>query len=154
MRLLPPALVLSTTLAPLILALPALADAPASSSTSRHLAFVDADSCGFPIDVTVDLTRRTETFSDGDVTRHATLTVTQTANGRSVVESDSFDVFISATDPTNWKINGRFGQVRVDGRLVYLQSGRIAYDPLTDTLTDPHLGPLGQAPDVCSALAA
>jgi hypothetical protein len=137
----------------LVCAMSALADAPTSSSTSLRLAFVDSSSCSFPIDVTVDLARRTETFSDGDATRHATLAVTQTANGHSDVETDSFDVFISASDPTNWKITGRFGQVRVDGKLIYVQSGLIAYDPLTDTLSDPHPGPLGGFPDPCAALA-
>jgi hypothetical protein len=154
MRLLRPALILGTTVAVLAFAMPALADAPTSSSTSTHLAFVDTDTCSFPISVTVELARRTQTFSDGDVTRHATLTVTQTANGHSDVETDSFDVFISASDPANWKLTGRFGLVRVDGRLVYLQSGSIAYNPVTDTLDDPHLGPLGELPDVCAALAA
>ena len=51
-------------------------------------------------------------------------------------------------------MTGRFGQVFVDGRLTYLQSGLIGYDAATDTLTDPHPGPNGEFPDLCVILAA
>ena len=153
MRLLRPALMFGVSLAALAFVVPALADAPTFSTTSSHFGFVDTETCGFQISVTVDAARRTETFSNGDVARHANLTVTQTANGHTEVETDVFDVFISAADPTNWKITGRFGQVRVDGKLVYLQSGLIAYDPVADTLGDPHLGPMGIPPDPCQALS-
>jgi hypothetical protein len=134
-------------------AVPALADAPTVTESTLQLAFVDDVSCAFPIAVSVDANRKTTTYSNQDVTRHVILAVVQTANGHSDVETDIFDVFISASDPTDWKITGRFGQVRVDGKLVYVQSGLISYDSLTNTLGDPHPGPLGSIPDPCTALA-
>ena len=69
------------------------------------------------------------------------------------ITNDSSGVFIDHADPINWKITGRFGQVFLDGKLIYLQSGLISYDPVTDTLADPHPGPMSVFPDVCTILA-
>ena len=141
-------------LAALTAARTAAAAAPTTSSTVLHLGpFADTDTCGFPITTTVDQTRATTTFDNGDVKRHVTVTAMQTANGHTAVETDTFNVFIDHNNPSNWKITGRFTQIQLDGRLITLQSGLISFDPSTDELTDPHPGPAGTIPDDCTILA-
>lgn len=141
-------------LAALTAARTAAAAAPTTSSAALHLGpFADTDTCSFPITTTVDQTRATTTFDNGDVKRHVTVTARQTANGHTAVETDTFDVFIDHSDPTDWKITGRFTQLHLDGRLLTLQSGLISFDPTTGDLTDPHPGPLGATPDSCAILA-
>jgi hypothetical protein len=140
--------------AALVLASSAAADAPTFSTSTLHLGpLADTDTCSFPIITTVDQTRTITTFDNGDVKRHVDLTVVQTANGHTAVETDIWNVFIDHTDPAGWKLTGRFGQIFLDGRLVYLQSGLIGFDPFTGELTDPHLGPAGTYPDDCTILA-
>jgi hypothetical protein len=132
----------------------AAAAAPTTTTDSLHLGlFADTDTCSFPITTTVDQTRTTTTFDNGDVKRHVTVTALQTANGHTAVETDTFDVFIDHSDPTDWKITGRFAQIHLDGRLLTLQSGLISFDPTIGVLTDPHPGPLGSTPDSCAILA-
>src|SRR6266705_1091242 len=94
----------------LVAAAPALADAPVKTTNVLHLGpLVDDETCAFPITFTVDRTRTDKTFANGDVTRHVDLTVVQTANGHTAIETDTWDVFIDHADPNNWKITGRFG---------------------------------------------
>jgi hypothetical protein len=132
----------------------AAAAAPTTSTAVLHLGpFADTDTCSFPIATTVDQTRTTTTFDNGDVKRHVDLTVVQTANGHTAVETDTWNVFIYHTDPTAWKLTGRFGQIFLDGQLLYLQSGLIGFNPATGDLTDPHIGPAGVYPDDCTILA-
>jgi hypothetical protein len=132
----------------------AAAAAPTTTTDVLHLGpFADTDTCSFPITTTVDRTRTTTTFENGDVKRHVDLTVVQTANGLTAVESDVWNVFIDHTDPTAWTLTGRFGQIFLDGRLIYLQSGLLGFDPLTGDLADPHVGPAGVYPDACAILA-
>jgi hypothetical protein len=132
----------------------AAAAAPATSTAVLHLGpFADTDTCSFLIATTVDQTRTTTTFDNGDVKRHVDLTVAQTANGHTAVETDTWNVFIDHTDPTAWKLTGRFGQIFLDGQLIYLQSGLIGFNPVTGDLTDPHVGPAGVYPDDCRILA-
>jgi hypothetical protein len=132
----------------------AAAAAPSRSTNTLHLApFTDTDTCSFPITMTVDGTRTITTFDNGDVKRHVDLTVVQTANGHTAIETDVWNVFIDGTDPSAWTLTGRFGQIFLDGRLVYLQSGLIGFDPFTGELTDPHPGPAGTYPDACTLLA-
>ena len=131
----------------------AAAAAPTTSTNVLHPGpFADTDTCSFPITTTVDQTRETTTFDNGDVKRHVYLTVVQTANGHTAIETDIWNVFIDHTDPTAWKLTGRFGQIFLDGHLVYLQSGLINFDPLNGLLTDPHPGPSGTYPDTCAIL--
>jgi hypothetical protein len=133
----------------------AAAAAPTTSTNVLHLGpFGDTDTCSFPIITTVDQTRETTTFDNGDVKRHVDLTVVQTANGHTAIETDIWNVFVDHTDPAAWKLTGRFGQIFLDGRLIYQQSGLIGFDPLTGELTDPHFGPAGVYPDDCTILAA
>ena len=140
--------------AALAVASSAAAAAPTTSTNTLHLGpFADTDTCNFPITATVDRTRTITTFDNGDVKRHIDLTVVQTANGHTAVETDIWNVFIDHTDPTAWTLTGRFGQIFLDGRLIYLQSGLIGYDPFTGELTDPHPGPAGAYPDSCAILA-
>lgn len=61
-------------------------------------------------------------------------------------------MFADRADPANWKLIGRVGQIFLDGKLVYLQSGLISYDVANDVLTDPHVGPMGVQPDACTLL--
>ena len=68
------------------------------------------------------------------------------------METDNWNVFIDHTNPTAWTLTGRFGQIFLDGRLIYLQSGLIGFDPLTGALSDPHPGPNGTYPDTCTIL--
>ena len=132
----------------------AAAAAPNTTTNTLHLGpFADTDTCDFPITTTVDQTRIITTFDNGDVKRHVDLTVVQTANGHTAIETDVWNVFVDHTDPTAWKLTGRFGQLFLDGRLIYLQSGLIRFDPLTGELTDAHLGPAGTYPDDCTILA-
>jgi hypothetical protein len=140
--------------AALAAAMPALADPPTTTTNVLRLGpFVDTDTCSFPITTTVDRTRIDTTFSNGDVNRHVELTVVQTANGHTAVEDDHFNVFIDRADPSNWKITGRFGQITVDGKLNYLQSGLLSFDTETGLVTDQRPGPLGAVPDACAVLA-
>ena len=132
----------------------AAAAAPTTSTAVLHLGpFADTDTCNFPITTTVDQIRTTTSFDNGDVKRHVDLTVVQTANGHTAVETDTWNVFIDHTDPTAWKLTGRFGQIFLDGQLIYLQSGLIGFNPVTGDLTDPHVGPAGIYPDDCRILA-
>jgi len=139
----------------LIAATPALADAPVKTTSLFHLGpLVDDETCAFPITFTVDRTRTVLTLANGDAIRHVDLTVVQVANGHTAIETDRFDVFLDHADPNNWKITGRFGRIFLDGNLIYLQSGLISYNPVADTLADPHPGPMSVFPDVCTILAA
>jgi hypothetical protein len=134
---------------------PVAAAAPTITTTTLHLGpFLDTDTCAFPITTTVDQTRTTTTFDNGDVKRKVDLTVVQTANGHTAVETDHWNVFIDHTDPTAWTLTGRFGQIFLDGSLIYLQSGLIGFDPVTGVLSDPHPGPDGTYPDTCAILGA
>lgn len=139
--------------AALVAAGTAAAAAPSTTTSTLHLDFVDTDTCSFAISTTVDQTRTITTFDNGDVKRHIDLTVVQTANGHTAIETDIWNVFIDHTDPTAWKLTGRFGQIFLDGHLIYLQSGLIGYDPSTGELTDPQAGPAGTYPDDCAVLA-
>ena len=139
----------------LIAAAPALADAPVKTTSVFHLGpLVDDETCPFPITFTVDRTRTVLRLANGDAIRHVDLRVVQVANGHTAIETDRFDVFVDHADPNNWKITGRFGQIFLDGDLIYLQSGLISYNPVTDTLADPHPGPLSVFPNACTILAA
>lgn len=147
-------LVATLALAALVAAGPAAAAAPTTSTNVLHLGpLADTDTCSFPITFTVDRTRTTTTFENGDVKRHVDLTVVQNANGHTAIETDAWNVFIDHADPATWKLSGRFGQIFLDGRLIYIQSGVIGFDPLTGDLSDPHVGPAGVYPDTCTILA-
>jgi hypothetical protein len=142
----------------LIMAAPAAADAPTNvTSTVTFGPIVDNESCSFPLTATVERTRTTLTFADGDIKRHTELVVTVTANGKTLIERDDYNVFIDSDSPDLWVITGSFTHARLhdDGTIV-LQSGRIVYDPETDTITDLHPGPHPSRVEdvVCDALAA
>jgi hypothetical protein len=92
--------------------------------------------------------------SAGDAKRKIQLEVTTAGNGHIAVESDEWNVFVDHTAPTDRKLTGRFGQIFLDGKLVYLQSGLISYDVANDVLTDPHPGPMGVQPDACTLLGS
>lgn len=133
----------------------ASAAAPTTTTDVLHLGpFIDTDTCNFPITTTVDRTRTTTTFDNGDVKRHVDLNVVQAANGHTAIEKDAWNVFIDHANPGAWTLTGRYGQLFLDGRLIYLQSGLIGFDPLTGLLTDQHPGPAGAYPDSCTILAA
>lgn len=137
----------------LVAAAPAAASSPAREITSRLETFVDDEECGFPVTITVDLERTTTTFANGDVHRHAALTVTHESDGNTVVEPAVFNVFIPHDSPTLWTITGLWGKVRADdGGLLFLQSGRIFFDLGSGQIVDPRPGPLGEYPDICAYL--
>lgn len=136
----------------LVLVAPAAAVTPERTETSVVFGLVD-DECGFPIQVTVERTRRTTVFADGDVQSHTMLIVTSTANGKTIVGRNSFNVFVAAEAPTVWVITGTFEKAQLHGRTIWLQSGRLVYDLEADQLLDPHPGPLAEPPAVCALLA-
>jgi hypothetical protein len=139
----------------LVAAAPAAADAP-TVETSRVTfgPFVDEETCAFPIIVTVERTRRTTWYANGDVKRHTELIVRSSANGKTIVNRNAFNVFIDADSPTDWVITGVFEKAQLHGRTIWLQSGRLVYDLETDELADPQPGPLAEPPDVCELLAS
>jgi hypothetical protein len=138
----------------LVVAAPAAADAPTiEASTVTFGPFVDDETCTFPFSVTVERTRRTISYANGDIKRHTNLIVTSSANGETVVDRSSFNVFIDADSPTVWVITGVFEKAQLHGRTLWLESGRLVYDLQTDAVSDPHPGPLAEAPDVCQLLA-
>ena len=139
----------------------AAASTPTRETNVKSISFVDAETCAFPIAVTVERIRTTTTFENGDQFRHVQLDVTSSANGKTWTDRDAYNVFIAAESPGTWTIVGEFTHTRVlGGGTIFLESGRIAYDFETDTITDLHPGPhgTGSGPDaysaaVCAALA-
>ena len=142
----------------LVLAAPAAADAPTKVTSTVTLGpFVDDETCAFPLTTTVERTRTTLTFADGDVKRHTELVVTVTANAKVLIDRGDYNVFIDSDSPDVWVITGSFTHDRLQGDgTIALQSGRIVYDPETDTIVDLHPGPHPTRLEdvVCDALAA
>ena len=137
------------------LAAPAAADAPARETSILTLGpFVDDELCAFPLTTTVERTRTTITFADGDVQRHVSLVVTTTANSKTLLDRDAYPVFIDADDPDAWVITGSFIHSRLlGGGTLALQSGLLVYDVQADQVLDPHRGPHPITADVCAALS-
>lgn len=138
----------------LVLATPAAANAPPTIETSSVTfgPFVDDETCTFPFSVTVERTRRTFGYADGDIRRHTNLVVTSSANGRTIVQRNAFNVFIDADSPTQWVITGVFEKAQLRGRTLWLESGRLVYDLEADQVIDANPGPLAEPPDVCELL--
>jgi hypothetical protein len=141
---------------------PASADAPTKVTTHATFGpFVDDETCAFPITTTVDRTRTTLTFANGDVKRHVDLIVTISANGKTWIGRDSYDIFIDHSSANLWIITGAFTHTQVDGGgIIFLESGRIPYDAATDEIIDTNPGPHGTGADsdvyaamVCANLA-
>jgi hypothetical protein len=155
MRLLTYVLLLPVLVAVVLaVAAPAAVDAPTiERSTVTFGPFVDEDTCAFPFTVTVERTRTTISYANGDIKRHTNLIVTAAANGKSVVQRNSFNVFIDADSPTQWVITGVFEKAQLHGRTLWLESGRLLYDLEADQVNDSHPGPLAEPPDVCDLLA-
>ncbi len=138
----------------LVVAAPAAADAPTiERSTVTFGPFVDDETCTFPFSQTVERTRTTITYENGDIKRHTDLTVTASANGKTEIQRNSYNVFIDADSPTQWVITGVFEKAQLHGRTLWLESGRLVYDLEADQVNDPHPGPLAEPPDVCQLLA-
>jgi len=139
----------------------AAATAPTRETNVKSLSFVDDETCAFPIAVTVERIRTTTTFENGDQLRHVQLIVTSSANGKTWTDRDAYNVFIAAASPGTWTIVGEFTHARLVGAgTILLESGRIAYDVESDTITDLNPGPHGTGSDpdvysaaVCAALA-
>jgi len=115
--------------------------------------FVDDETCAFPFSVTVERTRTTISYANGDIKRHTDLVVTSSANGKTVIGRNSVNVFIEAESPTVWVITGVFEKAQLHGRTLWLQSGRLLFDLEADQVSDAHRGPLSEPPDVCQSLA-
>lgn len=147
-----------------VIALAAASTAGAGTPTKvvdvKSLSFVDDETCAFTIQGTLERVRTTTTFENGDVKRHVDLELTSTANGKTWIERDSYNVFIDAASNV-WEIVGSFTHTRVvGGGTILLESGRITYDVATDTIVDLHPGPHGTGADpaaytaaLCAALA-
>jgi hypothetical protein len=137
----------------LVVATPAAGNAPTmETSTATFGPFVDDETCTFPFNVTVERTRRTIYYENGDINRHTELIVTSTANGKTVVQRNAFNVFIDADSSTQWVITGVFEKAQMHGRTIWLESGRLVYDLEADQVIDAHPGPLAEPPDVCQLL--
>jgi hypothetical protein len=138
----------------LVVAAPAAADAPTiERSTVTFGPFVDDETCAFPFSQTVERTRTTITYENGDIKRHTDLIVTASANGKTEIQRNSYYVFIDADSPTQWVITGVFEKAQLHGRTLWLQSGRLVYDLEADQVIDSHPGPLAEPADVCQLLA-
>jgi hypothetical protein len=141
----------------LVAAAPAAADAPTIQRSTVTLGpFVDDETCAFRLTSVVERRRTTLTFANGDIKRHTELVVTITANGKTLIDRGDYNVFIDSNAPDVWVITGSFTHDRLlgDGTIA-LQSGRILYDPETDTIIDLHPGPHPTRLEdvVCDALA-
>jgi hypothetical protein len=137
----------------LVLAAPAAADPPTiETSTVTFGPFVDDETCAFPFSVTVERTRRTIYYVNGDMKRHTELIVTSSANGKTVIQRNALNVFIDADSPTLWVITGVFEKAQLHGRTLWLDSGRLVYDVEADEVIDAHPGPLAEPTDVCDLL--
>jgi hypothetical protein len=138
----------------LVMAAPAAADAPTiERSTVTFGPFVDDETCSFPFSQTVERTRTTITYENGDIKRHTDLIVTASANGKTEIQRNSYNVFIEADSPTQWVITGVFEKAQLHGRTLWLESGRLVYDLEADQVNDPQPGPLAEPSDVCDLLA-
>lgn len=134
----------------LVVAAPAAADGPTiERSTVTFGPFVDDETCTFSFSATVERTRTTIYYENGDIKRHTDLIVTSSANGKTEVQRNSFNVFIDADSPTQWVITGVLEKAQLHGRTLWLESGRLVYDLEADQIDDPHLGPLAEPPDLC-----
>jgi hypothetical protein len=137
----------------LVVAASAAAEAPTiETSTVTFGPFADDETCAFPFSVTVERKRTTISYESGDIKRHTNLIVTSSANGKTVIGRNSFNVFIDAESPTVWVITGVFEKAQVHGRTLWLESGRLVYDVEADQVIDSHPGPLAEPPDVCELL--
>jgi hypothetical protein len=154
MRLLTNVLLLPVLVAvALVMAAPAGADAPTiERSTVTFGPFIDDETCAFPFSQTVERTRTTITYENGDIKRHTDLIVTASANGKTEIQRNSYNVFIDADSPTQWVITGVFEKAQLHGRTLWLESGRLVYDLETDHVSDAHPGPLAEPPDICQLL--
>jgi hypothetical protein len=121
-------------------------------ATDGFKAVRDVNKCSFPITFSAQHTRTDKTFDNGDTKSHIEEHVTRQANGHTASETDMYEVFIDHTDLLNWKITGRFRQMFLDGKLIWLQSGQLSM-PGDDTIVDPHPGPKGAWPDFCAILS-
>lgn len=139
----------------LVLASSAAANAPTIETSAVTFGpFVDDESCTFPFSVTLERTRTTIYYANGDIKRHTELIVTSSANAKSVIGRNTFNVFIDADSPTQWVITGVFEKAQLHGRTIWLQSGRLVYDLEADQVTDAHPGSLAEPPDVCQLLGS
>lgn len=130
------ALRLAIALAPLALAGTALAGPPTKTTVSSGPeAFVVPDLCSFPITITDTRTVTTITFENGDVQRHVRVDATLFADGNTVSENDSINVFIDASAPSVRTIVGAFTRISVpgDGILVF-EAGRVVFDLTTGAI--------------------
>jgi hypothetical protein len=146
-------LLLAAVLVALAVLAPAAAETPTiETSTATFGPFVDDESCSSPFTVTVERTRRTIYYEDGDIKRHTDLIVTASADGQTVVQRNSFNVFIDADSPTQWAITGVFEKAQLHGRTLWLVSGSLVYDFEADEVIDAQPGPLAEQPDICELL--
>ena len=112
----------------------------------------ERNTCSFPVTFSAMRTRTDTTFDNGDMKIHSEIHATRAANGHTAGESDMFNAFIDHTDPSNWKVTGRFAQMFLDGELIYLQSGKLN-SPVRGAVDDPHPGPMGVLPNTCDILS-
>ena len=144
----------------LVVVAPAAATPPTHTTTVSSFSFVDDETCAFPFNVEFDRTRTITTFESGDQQWHVRLDITSTANGKTWTDRDAYTIFMDAATPDLWTIVGAFTHTRASGPTVFLQSGRLVYDAVSDTIIDLSPGPHGTGSDpdeyaaaVCSALA-
>jgi hypothetical protein len=137
----------------LVLVAPAAGDAPTKETSSVTFGpFVDDETCAFSITSSVERTSTTIQYANGELKRHTALIVTSSANGKTIVSRNAFNVFIDADSPTQWVITGVFEKAQLHGRTLRLQSGRLFYDLEADELSDSHPGPLAEPLNVCALL--
>ena len=97
-------------------------------------------------------------LANGDLTFHIIKAISyQAQNGRTVFETDNFNVRIDHTHPLkDWKVTGRYGEWHLDSKLVWLEQGPVTVTPTPDgeSVHSPHPTHLSKQPDLCKLLAS
>jgi hypothetical protein len=117
--------------------------------------FVDTDMCGpaLPITTTSTGTIRFTTFANGDQIRHGDITVTLSANGKTVTNDQHFNVFV--TDATRTVV-GAVVTINVPGHgVLLLDAGRLVLGPDGVVFAAGPHGPFyGDVAGLCSYLSS
>ncbi|MFL5915044.1 MAG: hypothetical protein ACJ752_05335 [Gaiellaceae bacterium] len=121
-------LLLALLSAPLAVAANASADRPQVFTVPFVDSSVDTDTCGasLPINDTRTGTIRFTTFADGSQIRHGDVTVTLSANGKTLTYDQHFNVFITDTSRT---VVGLVGTIKVPGYGTVVEAGRLVLGP-------------------------
>jgi hypothetical protein len=155
-------LVLAVAVLPLAAAGTAAADQPATTTITVDTTFTNpvmSAFCGFPVQQSAVGEIRVTTFADGRVVQHRDLTISQSANGVTIVAKHQVTFFVENGERTSAGLVALFDLP--DGRKFAADVGRLIVDLGTrEVLFDAGRhdvldGPIpGQATVLCPHLAA